>query len=244
MKKRSLVLIMALFSAFALQAQTADEILEKYFENTGGLDNWKKLNTMKVDGKMNMQGMDFDFSILAKRPAKQKIEINVQGTQIIQAYDGTVAWMLNPLQGGTEPVKLDDEQAKQFTTQKFEDEFVDYKKKGHEVTLLVEEEVDGVPCFKLQLIKNKNNDKEDITEIHFFDKENFVPIMRITYALAGPAKGQEVKTYLSDYMEVDGFMIPAFMESKINGQSIQKMTFQKVLMNESIDDATFAFPKK
>lgn len=244
MKKRSILFLIALFSAFAIQAQTVDEILASYFENTGGLDNWKKLNTMKVDGKMSMQGMDFNFALLSKRPNMQKVEVNVQGTQIIQAFDGKDAWMLNPFAGGTEPTKMDDEQAKDFTTQKFEDEFVDYKKKGHEATLLGVEEVDGVACYKIQLIKNKTNDKEDITELHYFDKENFVPIMRVSYALSGEAKGQEVKTYLSDYMEVDGFMIPAFMESKVNGQSVQKMTFQKVVLNEPIDDAVFAFPKK
>ncbi len=244
MKKRSTLLLFALLSVFTAQAQTADEILAKYFENTGGLDNWKKLNTMKVDGKMNMNGMDFNFTLLSKRPDMQRVEVNVQGTQIIQAYDGTDAWIINPLGGGTEPSKMPDEQAKDFTSQKFEDEFVDYKKKGHEVTLLGEEEIDGVACYKIQLIKNKNNDKEDITELHYFDKENFVPIMRVSYAMTGPTKGQEVKTYLSDYMEVDGFMIPAFMETKVNGQSIQKMTFEKVVMNEPIDNTKFVFPKK
>lgn len=244
MKKRSLLIIFALLSAATIHAQTADEILAKYFENTGGLDNWKKLSTMKVDGKMNMQGMDFNFTLLSKRPNKQKVEVNVQGTQIIQAYDGTDAWMINPFAGGTEPTKMPEDQAKDFTSQKFEDEFVDYKTKGHEVTLLGEEEVDGTACYKVQLVKNKNNDQEDITEIHYFDKENFVPILRVNYALSGPAKGQEVKTYLSDYMEVDGFMIPSYMESKVDGQSIQKMTFVKVVMNEPIEDTAFTFPKK
>ena len=244
MKKRSILIVFALLSASLIQAQSVDEILAKYFENTGGLENWKKLNTMQVDGKMSMQGMDFNFTLMSKRPNKQKVEVDIQGTKIIQSYDGTDAWMINPMGGGTEPTKLPEDQAKEMTNQKFEDEFVDYKAKGHEVTLLGEEEVDGVPCYKVQLIKNKNNDKDDITEIHFFDKENFVPIMRISYALSGPAQGQEVRTYLSDYMEVDGFMIPAFMESKVNGQSIQKMTFQNVKMNVAIEDDTFAFPKK
>ncbi len=75
MKKRSILFLIALFSAFAIQAQTVDEILTKYFENTGGLDKWRKLNTMKVDGKMNMQGMDFNFALLSKRPNMQKVEV-------------------------------------------------------------------------------------------------------------------------------------------------------------------------
>lgn len=244
MKKRSILFLIAFFSAFVIQAQTVDEILAKCFENTGGLENWKKLNTMKVEGKMSMQGMDFGIVVLSKRPNLQKMEIDFQGTKILQGYDGVDAWMLNPLQGGTEPVKLDEDLAKEFTSRKFEDEFIDYKKKGHEVNLLGSEEVDGVACYKIQIIKNKNNDKEDVTELHYVDKESFIVIMRTNYALSGPTKGQEVKTYLSDYIEVDGFMIPAFVEQKVNGQTVAKMTFQKITLNEPIDDAVFGFPKK
>lgn len=241
--KLRFTLVLAVVCFFA-QAQSADEILAKYLENTGGVDKWKALQSVKMTGKMNMQGMDFPVTMYRKTPAKQKMQIQVQGIEIVQAYDGTDAWMINPMMGGKDPVKMSDEESKEFKDQKFEDEFIDYKKKGHEVTLLGTEEVEGVKCHKIQLIKNKNNDQEDVTEVHFFDAENFVPIVQVSYARSGPAKGQEVRTYLSDYQEVGGFMLPFFMESKVNGQTVQKLTLDSVTFNEAIEDAAFAFPKK
>jgi outer membrane lipoprotein-sorting protein len=242
--KRVLLLLFILFAGLSTKAQTVDEILNKYLETTGGVQKWKALKTMKATGKMSMQGMDLDFELTSKVPNKQYITILVQGQKIVQAYDGTDAWMLNPFMGGKDPVKIPAEEAKEMTEQELEDEFIDYKKKGHEVKLLGKEEVDGTSCFKIELIKNKNNDKEDVTEIHYFDAENFVPIMTKAYARSGPSKGQEAQTYLSDYQEVNGLMMPFSMETKSNGQTVQKMTFQKVTINENVDDTIFTFPKK
>lgn len=242
-KSITLVLIVMLVSTAAM-AQNADAILAKYFENIGGLDKWKNIKSMKSTGKMSMSGLELPLEMEAKSPAMMRLTIDVQGQKIIQATDGTTAWLLNPLQGGMEPMKLPDDMAKELNDRKFEIEFIDYQKKGHEVTLEGEEEIDGVKCYKIKLVKNKNNDQEDVTEIHYFDKETYVPIMMISYARSGPMKGAEARTYFSDYQEVDGVMIAFFTEVKANGQTIQKLVLEKVLLNVPIEDAVFAFPKK
>lgn len=239
-----MMFLIVLLCAFVSQAQTADEILAKYFENTGGLEKLKALKTIKVNGKMSMQGMDLPFTMITKTPNKQRMNIQVQGVEIIQAYDGVDAWMLNPMMGGKDPIKLPAEQAKEMTERQMEDEFIDYKKKGHEVKLLGTEDVEGVKCYKIELAKNKNNDKEDVTVVYYFDAENYVPIMISTFARSGPMKGMESKTYMSDYQDVNGYMMPFSTETKVNGQTVSKMTFQKVNLNESVEDTFFAFPKK
>lgn len=244
MKRKFTLTLFAVCAVLFVNGQTADEILAKYFAAIGGADKWKALTTRKGEGKMNMQGMDFPITMYEKAPVKQKMTFSIQGKEFIQAYDGIDAWMVNPFQGGTEPVKLDDEQAKQVKDEEFEDDFIDYKKKGHEVTAMGTEEIDGVKCNKIQLVKNKSNDKEDVTEIHYFDPENNVPIMVVRYVLSGPSKGQEVRIYLSDYQEVNGLMMPFYTEVKMNGQTVQKVTYEKITLNEAMDDSLFAFPKK
>ena len=244
MKLKSLFTVVALLFFVGTQAQKADEILAKYFANTGGLDKWKALQSRTMMGKAFF-GQDFPMTVYEKTPNKQKTVVNVQGTELMMnVYDGKDAWMLNPLQGGKDPVKLDDEQAKDVKDEEFEDDFIDYKKKGHEVTLEGTEEVDGVKCFKIKLVRNKNNPKEDITELHFFDSENFVPIMQASYIRSGPQKGTEVKVFLSDYQEVSGLMFPFSIEQKVNGQSMSKITIEKITINDISDDSIFAFPKK
>jgi outer membrane lipoprotein-sorting protein len=249
MKKLLLIPMILLVSGAALWAQTTnekltvDDILTRYFEVIGGADKWKALQSMNASGNLTTQGFDLPFTSHAKRPNKMRMLIQVQGMEIIQAYDGVDAWALNPMMGGKDPVKMPVEDSKDFRDQKFESEYIDYKKKGHALTLLGTEEIEGVKCFKLELIKNKHNDEEDVTEIHYFDSENYVPIMVLAYARSGQMKGAEIKSYLSDYQEVNGLMMPFSLEIKYNGQTVQKLSYQKVTFNETIDDSIFAFPK-
>ncbi len=244
MKLRTVLVVVAFVGIFSANAQTADDVLAKYFANTGGLEKWKALKSFTQKGKA-WQGQEFPMVIYAKAPNKIKMVINVQGTELVaQAYDGTTAWTLNPFAGGKDPVKLDDEQTKEIKDEEFEDAFIDYKKKGHEVTLEGTEEVDGVKCFKIKLVKNKNNPKDDATELHFFDAENYVPIVRVSYVKVGPQKGTEVKSYMSDYQEVGGLMFPFSIEQKINGQTQFKSTMESITIDDIKDDTIFAFPKK
>ena len=96
---------MVLLCFAAVHAQTTktlsvDEILAKSFEATGGVEKWKALKSRTSIGKAFF-GQEFPMSIYEKAPNKQKTVVNVQGTEIIfNAYDGTDAWTLNPLQGG------------------------------------------------------------------------------------------------------------------------------------------------
>lgn len=244
MKWKPFIFLCALAFAHAAAAQNVDEIVAKYLENTGGLQKWKAMQTKKAVGKMTMQGMELDLVLTMKAPNKQHMKISFQGQEIVQAYDGKDAWAINPMMGGKEAVKLPPEQAKDMMERELQDDFIDYKAKGYQVKLLGKETVEGTPCFKVELAKNKKDGQEGSTEIYYFDAQNFVPVMVATTLQSGPAKGQEVRNYLGDYQDADGLMLPFSLESKLNGQTIQKMTFEKISLNTAVDDALFAFPKK
>jgi len=216
------ILMLAFLMTTAVQAQdavTLDEILENYFENIGGEENWKKITSMKMTGSSSMQGLDVAVS---------------------KAFDGETAWMINPFAGGEEPTKLDEEQSKQFKKQKFQDEFIDYAGKGHTVELDGTEEVDGTETYKIKMTK-----KEGDVVFYFFDTENFVPIMVRGFVDAGPAKGQATETFMSDYQEVDGLMIAHTTEQKVGGATAFSFTADEIELNaEDMKAKTFAFPSE
>ena len=58
MKSKLMMSLLVLACAFVSQAQTADEILDKYFENTGGLDKWKAVQGIKLTMTGKMQAME------------------------------------------------------------------------------------------------------------------------------------------------------------------------------------------
>lgn len=237
--KRTMLLFFAVCGAFALNAQSVEAVLTQYFANTGGLDNWHNLTTTRMEAKMAMQGMEFPGTVISKKPNKQRVEVNIQGMRIVQAYDGETAWWINPFASGEEAQPMPDEMSEQLTNQEFESPFLDYEAKGNQVEYEGTGEVEGAAAHILKLTK-KNGD----VEYHYFDAEHFVLIMSKTPIKTGPMKGQFAETYFSDFQEVDGMIFPFYMEVKMDGQSVQKMTFTSITTNEEYEDGRFAFPKK
>ena len=244
MKIKSLLLAVGiLLSANAVShAQTADEIIGKYLETIGGVDNWKDFQSMRVTGTAIQSGVNYPFTVTSMRPNLQKVVADVMGKQFIEAYDGESAWGLNPFTGATEPQKKTDEETKEAAMRNFESDFIDYRDKGYSVTLEDTEEIEGAKCFKLKLVKEEGHE-----EYHFIDAENYVPIMTRNFIQTGQMKGQAIETYFSDYQEVEGsgVVIAYTMEQRFNGQVVMQMVNEKVEFNpEDLTKESFAFPEK
>jgi hypothetical protein len=97
--------------------------------------------------------------------------------------------------------------------------------------------VEGTETFKLKLTK-ENGD----VEYYFLDQEYYVPIMQRRVVKYGPGKGQETETYISDYQEVGEFMMPFFIDTRMNGQSVMKMTIEEYELNGDLDNSIFRMP--
>lgn len=236
-QKFSLVLIAVVLSSFTINAQTVDEIIDNYLENIGGKDAWKELTSSKMEAKMSMGPMEFPGSIVSAEPNLQRLEFDVQGKKIVQAYDGETAWMINPFMGGKNAQRMPEEDAEEMMKETFQDPFIDYKDKGHTLELIGKKEIEGAETFEVKLTKEDGD-----IEYHYFETEYFVPIMVKTIMTTGEMKGQAMETYLSDYQEVEGLMIPFFIESKMAGESFQKITITKVELNPEVEEGLFAFP--
>ena len=96
--KQLLILLISL-SVMPLQrihSQSVDEILENYFENTGGRAQWEALEGVKYKAKVNQMGMEIPIDIVELKSGKQMTVINFQGQTIKQGvFDGTVVWSIN-----------------------------------------------------------------------------------------------------------------------------------------------------
>ena len=240
MKKPQLFLALLLIG-ISVQAQKVDDILASYIKSSGGVEKMQKMKSVKLTGTGSTQQGDFPVVMHRKAPNKVKMVINAQGKEVVaQAYDGTTAWALNPFMGTT-PTKLDEATAKALKEEYMEDDFINYKKKGHKVTLEGTEEIDGVKCYKVKLVKN--GAKEEEAEFHYFSADTHLKVLQRTQIPSGPFKGSEAYTYLKDYREVDGIKVPYLIDQKVNGSSVFKVTVDSIEINTEVDDAMFAFPQ-
>jgi outer membrane lipoprotein-sorting protein len=229
-----------------LQAQTADEILESYYENIGGLEKLKDLKGMKMIAKINQQGMEIPLEILQLSDGRQMTLINFQGKELKQGvFDGETLWSHNFMTMKAE--KSDAEATANFklNANDFPDSFIGYKEKGYTVELLGKETIDGAETFKLKLVKEPitvdGKEEEDIS-FYFFDTDNFVPIAMQSEVREGPGKGMTQEITFSDYQEVDGLYFAFSMTQGVKGQPGSPITIESIELNPTVDDGVFAFP--
>jgi len=248
MKKLSLFVI-ALFMGitFQMNAQTAEEIIANYFENTGGIENWQKLQGIKMSAEVN-QGMIIPLEIIQLKGGNQMTVINFQGKEIKQGvFDGETLWGHNFMTQKAEKNDKETTDNAKLAINDFPDAFLNYKTSGYSVELMGSESIDGADTFKIKLTKTPltiDGKLEDNITFYYFDKENFVPIAVHNEIKSGPAKGQMSEIKMSDYQEVEGIYFPFSMTQGLKGQAGQAITIKKIELNPTVDAKEFAFPEE
>lgn len=235
------------FSSQTLNAQTADEIINSYFENTGGYDSWGTIKGVKMTAKVNQGGMEIPIEIVQMADGRSYSKVTFQGMTIMQGvYDGTTSWGTNFQTMKAE--KSDEETSKNraLDSNDFPDALYDYKKKGYTVELLGTEMMEGTEAFKLKLIKEPriiDGEKVEDISFYYFDSEAFVPIAQESEVKQGPNKGVIQMVTMSDYQEVDGFYFPFSITQGVKGSPGQPVTMDSIELNPEVEDSAFAYPE-
>ncbi len=219
------------------------ELIESYLAALGGLEAIQSIESMQVTGEVEMPsiGMTMRITITSKRPSMVhvRVEVAAMNAEVINAYDGEIAWESNPMGGGTR--EMPSEQARDIKEQADMDGFlVDYEAKGYAVYYVGEEEVNGSNTKKLRVMR------PDSSEVFvYFDAESFLQVKTEAEG-TNPMTGARAKTetFMMDYRDVDGMMIPFEMKVLMDGQVFQNITLKEVKTNVEVDETIFAYPKK
>lgn len=229
-------------------AQTKEEIIANYIENTGGAEAWNKLQGIKMTAKVSQGGMEIPIETIQLRDGRQMTIINFQGKEMKQGvFDGTYLWGHNFMTMEAEESDAEATANFKLDINDFPNAFIDYEKKGYTVELLGKEEMDGTETFKIKLVKEPqmvDGKEEESVSFYYFDTENFVPIAMQEEIKSGQAKGMIAETKFSDYDEVEGLYFPFSMTQSVKGQPGQPITFSSIEVNPVVDAAAFTLPEK
>ncbi len=246
---KTLIIALLVIAVTPLTAQTADEIIDNYFENTGGKDAWNKIEAMKMTGDASMGPQSFPFTQYLMTDGKMLTEIEFQGQKLTpQAFDGEQLWGLNFQT--MQPEAQDAEASANYKKNEandFPDPFLNYEEKGYQVELMGEETKEGTETYKIKLTKNKvmsDGVEEENISYYYFDKENFVPIVSEMVMPVGPQKGMNVQTKYSDYQEAGDIFFPYALETSYNGQTGQSIKMDNIEINPSVEGIDFSMPEK
>lgn len=239
---KNLFVALTLLAVAPITAQTADEILSNYFENTGGEAAWNALEGIKMVGSVN-QGMEIPVEMYQMKDGKQLLKINLQGQEMtMSAFDGETMWTTNMMTMLPEKSDTETTQNMKVNNQDFPSPFLNYKEKGYTVEYLGKETKEGTETFKLKLTQKPimiDGKEEPTVSFHYFETENYVPIVVETTMNMGPAKGQMSTSGFSDYQEVGGLYFPFSIS-----QGGQPIIMKEIILNPEIDAALFAFPEE
>ncbi len=237
--KKLLVTTLALF-IFVLtgfvQAQSLDDVLTKYVKATG-LETLANASSFQITAKISQMGMELPMIMKIKKPNKFRMEMEMQGQKMIQAYDGEKGWMIAPWVS-PDPQDLSGAQLKDAIDQAdMEGELYNYKKKGHSIEFVGKVNLDGKPAYKLKLTTKDGNLKT-----YFIDADTYL-ITKVKATVKANGQSVDITQNMSDYKTVDGVTMAMKIESQSPmGKAV--ITMEDVKLNVDFDDAIFKKPVK
>ncbi len=234
MKKLILTLAAIATTAFSY-AQTADNVIDKYYEAMGGKDKWLKLTSMVQTAELNIQGTLVNIKMYNEDKKKSKTEISFQGMSGYDMYTTTDGWMYMPFQGQlkAEPYTADQVSKKQSGLD-IQGDLLDYKSKGSTVEYIGKEDLEGTDCFKLKLtLKNGN------VYNYYFDASNYYLLKQVSKMVIDGKETEDI-TEFSNYQKTpEGYVFPMGVLSGVGPLNITKIE-----VNTKIDPKIFEATNK
>lgn len=233
MKKIFLALLA--FTGMVAQAQTADEVIQKYNTAMGGLDAFQKAQSAKITGTANIQDNDFALTIQIINGRAMRSDVDVMGQSVTNSYKDGKGWKINPFAGVETAADVEGAELNEFRYQaNLASILMDYKNQGHKVELLGEETVEGVNTYKLKLTT-----KEDARVTFFFiNKADNLMVKSIS---SREVQGQmkDVVTIFSGVKDFSGLKFYTVRTQSIDGNVFQIITFTNVELNVAVDEKVF-----
>jgi len=176
-----------------------------------------------------------------KAPNKSRSVIKIDLTQfgagavaIDQRFDGTSAYVIDPLQGNRD---ITGNQLDNMKNGSFPSPFMGYKDRGIAATLLPNQKIAGRDMFVVELKPATGSPTKN-----FIDAETYL-LARTIVTVNVPQAGGDIENTVdfSDYRAVDGIKVPLVTKLSSSVQNYT-VTVSKVEQNPDLDDAMFRKP--
>ncbi len=219
---------------------SAAEIADKNVAARGGLQAWRAVQTMSMQGKLGAGGnqratltmsnavpqagnprnkvpqrraeeVQLPFLMELKRPRKARMELQFNGQTAVQVYDGVNGWKLRPFLNRHEIEPYTADELKIAAAQQdLDGPLVDYAAKGTRIELAGTENVEGRDTYKLKLTM-----KNGQTLHLWIDAETFLETKIEGQPRRLDGVYHPVEINYRDYRQVNGLSIPFVLETRV-----------------------------
>ena len=203
--------------AVPASAQDAQSLIAKNLQMRGGAAALAAIKNVTFEGRTIYPG-DFELAYKETRArlpgtAADRVDFNLQGLDIIQAYDGHDGWKVNPLEGRKDAEKMSADEARALADAALiEGPLLASQSDGSKIAYLGREDFDGTLAYKLK-VTQKDGDEF----VYWLDPDTYLEIkVQETRRIRGAEQINE--TELGDYEKVAGVYFPMSVESWPQGQ--------------------------
>jgi hypothetical protein len=239
MRAASTIMVGILCLTALASAQTAEELVAKNIAAKGGLEKIKAVNTVTMEGKIYVQGINAVISQEAKRPNALRQNFSLQGMTQVQAYDGKVGWQIQPFGGKKDPELMGEDDVRDLAEEAdIDGPLVDYQAKGNTIEYLGHDTVDGDDAFKLKVTL-----KDGDIVYYYLDPDTYLEIKKEKQEfIRGSIR--ETEQDLGSYKQVGGVYYPFSIESGTTGNpgDHARISIDKIEVNVPLDDSVFKMP--
>lgn len=219
--------------AIAQSLPTPKELMEKHNAAAGGRAALEKHSSIHMIATMNMaaMGMQAAMEVYKAKPNKfvQKITIPQMG-DVMQGFDGKVAWASNPMGGAQllDGALADNMKSNADFLSSLQYDSVYTKAETVELT-----DFEGRKCYKVHLVREGRDGFE------YFDQATGL-IAGVSGTTVTPQGNIESTTVMHEWMDVDGVKFPKVVEQRTpNGPAT--ITFSAIEFDK-VDPAVFELP--
>ena len=202
-------------------AQEAQSLLAKNLEARGGAAAIAALNNVSFEGRTLFPG-DFELTYKETRARdggaiRARVDLGLQGLNLVQAYDGSGGWRINPFQGRKDAERMSGDEARSVADSALlEGPLLASRTDGSKVTYLGREDFDGTLAYQLK-VAQKDGDEF----VYWLDPDTFLEIkIDETRRIRGAESTTEIE--LGDYEKVAGVYFPMSVESWGEGRPDQR----------------------
>jgi hypothetical protein len=219
-----------------------DTLIARHVEARGGSERLHAIQSLKRQGHLVIPGMGMrlELSEWQGRGGHYRQDVTLQGLTAIEATDGHDGWQVSPFEGRKDAAHLSEDEIKDLILKSdFEFPFVNYKSKGHHVTLGAREDIDGTPADALNVHLADGNEAT-----YWIDPDTHMVIRAL---IRETVRGAEDVTEIDygEYQQVGGVWMP--MTEEIGGKGSdparrQKLVFESALVNPAVAATLYTFP--
>jgi hypothetical protein len=238
----ALTALCILFCPQPARAQSGADLLAKNLAARGGAEKLSAISTIVFTGKLVYPG---DFELTYKETRRRKdgaalYEQSVEGLTLVQGFDGTSGWRINPFEGRRDAERMSADDTRALADDATIDgPLLSAKAAGSTITYLGREDFEGTDAYKLRVVKPSG-----VEYVYFLDPDTYLEIKVIeTRKLRGAR--QVTVSELGDYELVDGVYFPFSIESGPLGSiaaTHQQLLIDHAEANVPAADTQFAIP--